>query len=233
MRLGGEAGVAGSDARPKPRATEGVTQAFCAGEPWTGTERWRPSHVPPQPDRGPAARTKAVTLPTMLAVAGFSTWPTPQTPASKGRPPSPRPSAHTESVAAYADPPPPRQGRAHPPRVAGRHVCARRGVSPTQPVPGDEHEPCPRTCRGEDCASIGRSMPAAPASLPGGAGLPGEGERAGGVHHPALTREMEPGGTRSHSKGLAQPAPGKWLWIAPGGPGWLPLPAVLSPASPT
>ena len=29
MRLGGEAGVAGDDARPKPHATEGVTPALC------------------------------------------------------------------------------------------------------------------------------------------------------------------------------------------------------------
>ena len=128
-------------------------------------------HAPPRLDRGPAARIKAVTLPTMLAVADFSTWPTPQTPASQGRPRC-RARPHTPRASPHAAPPSPRQGRVHPPRVAGRHVCARRGVSPTQPVHGDEHEPCPRTCsrRMRTAPRSAPSMPDIAVSLPGGQG---------------------------------------------------------------
>jgi hypothetical protein len=52
LRLGGEAGVEGPDARPKPRATEGVTQAVALAIPGPGRETW-PSRRPPHDDRVP------------------------------------------------------------------------------------------------------------------------------------------------------------------------------------
>ncbi len=51
--LGGEAGVEGPDARPKPRATEGVTQAVAPAIPGPGRETW-PTRRPPHDDRVPA-----------------------------------------------------------------------------------------------------------------------------------------------------------------------------------
>jgi hypothetical protein len=53
LRLGGEAGVAGPDVRPKPRATEGVTQAVAPAIPGPARETW-PSRRPPYDDRVPA-----------------------------------------------------------------------------------------------------------------------------------------------------------------------------------
>jgi hypothetical protein len=53
LRLGGEEGVAGPDVRPKPRATEGVTQVLAPAIPGRARETW-PSRRPPHCDRVPA-----------------------------------------------------------------------------------------------------------------------------------------------------------------------------------
>jgi hypothetical protein len=159
-------------------------------------------------------------------------WPTPQTPASQGRPRRrARPHTPRASLPTPIRRRPDRAVPIHPASPAA--TCAPGGAaSPTQPVPGDEHEPCPRTCPRRGLRLDRREHAGGTRVAAGWAGLPGEGGRAGGVHHPALIREMEPGATQSHTEGLAQPAPGDGFLIAPGGAGWLPLslPFFLAPA---
>jgi hypothetical protein len=76
LRLGGEAGVAGPDVRPKPRATEGVTQALAPAIPGRGRETW-PSRRPPHTDRVPAIPriSRDVASPGLCWPAGRSTSP--------------------------------------------------------------------------------------------------------------------------------------------------------------
>jgi hypothetical protein len=62
LRLGGEAGVVGADARPKPRATEGVTPALCRRYVWLRqmislASLCAPMSTRPPPPRSPVRGT--------------------------------------------------------------------------------------------------------------------------------------------------------------------------------
>ena len=165
----------------------------------------------------------------MLAVADFSTWPDTGDPRATG-PPRCRARPHTPRASPHAAPPSPRQGRVHPPRVTGRHVCAPRGVSPTQPVPGDEHEPCPRICprRMRTAPRSAPSMPAAPASRPGGQGYREKVDVPGVFTTLPSPARWSPGQPDRAPRTWRNRRRGEWRWIAPGGAGWLPLPYALS-----
>ena len=121
----------------------------------------------------------------MPAVASSSTLAdAPDTPHHRAVPGNEHTRLHTERVASTLT-------RRHPGRAVPVHPAssaatdrARGDASPTQPVPGDEREPCSQNLprRIKDRVSIGRSMPAAPASLPGWGGLPEKVDVLGGAH---------------------------------------------------
>ena len=128
----------------------------------------------------------------MPAVASSSTLADAQKPRITGPPRrSAPPSAHRARR--------PTPIRRHPDKAVPVHPAspaatdrARGDASPTQPVPGDERNPAPEPAvTNEDHVSIGRGMPAAPASLPGWKGLPERVDVLGVLTQPSSTRPAQ------------------------------------------
>ncbi len=107
----------------------------------------------------------------MPAVASSSTLAdVPDTPHHRAVPETSTP-VRTPSASPHANPPPPRQGRAGPSRVVGRHEPRRRiPVRPSRCPTMNANPAREPAGTNKDCVPIGWSMPAAPASLPGGQG---------------------------------------------------------------